>query len=58
MGKKWVELGWINGFLNGWVKNLGGEKRGRRTSTRTPSLSKGYQTRSHLILLRRDEERI
>jgi hypothetical protein len=32
MGKKWVELGWINGFLNEWVKKLGGEKRGRRTS--------------------------
>jgi hypothetical protein len=58
MGKKWVELEWINGFLNGWVKNLDGEKRGRRTSMRASSLSKGYQTRSHVILSKRDEERI
>jgi hypothetical protein len=29
MGKKWVELVWINGVSNGWVKKFGGQKRGK-----------------------------
>ncbi len=29
MGKKWVELVWINGLSNGWVKKIGGQKRGK-----------------------------